>query len=308
MFKRVGLLSAILLALCCHVVGDELAVSLYVVAEPVSVQRVGTTTAIPLPVNALASVGSGDMLQTGENGRLLLQFADSGSVLLLPNTELIILQFSEVENGIQTMLALDGVALFDSFDAQLELGTSDFQMTGATGNFGVWALQDDRQGVIVDAGTVKLDVLPSELNTGEAWIPFLGEEVIVATEARNPAQIIGESIGCEAMVDTIENEGLLIRAGNGQGYESLDLLQENSTALLIGIMDDQTRVRVQFDSGFGWAEALGIPNNCPDLIVYSGVQLEENIRIFNVVDIELPFFEPYYGTSVSNRLFFPQLE
>lgn len=306
MIKHIAFISFLAFLLSSQIQADELAVTLQVIASDVTVQRTETIAHIPLPVDAVASVGSGDVIRTGENGRALLSFEDGGSVLLLPDSALTLTQFDEVDDNIEIAMALAGVALFDSIDADFTLEADGFQITEATGNFGVWAVQDDRQAVMVSAGTVILEPDALMLNSGDAWIPFIGDEVIAVEEPYNPARIIGETVGCEALVNTVESTGLLIRAGNGQGYERLDLLPEDSTALLVGITEDSTRYRVQFASGFGWVEALGVENTCGDLPIYAGEQLEMNIRIFGAIDIELSYFEPYYGTWQTNTLFFPQ--
>lgn len=291
--------------------GQELplAATVQVIAADVTIQRAGASNSISLPIGALAPIGPDDVVRTSENGRALIDYAGAGQAFLLPNSMHVLSALTQDrDERVIIHSRTEGIVLFDDIteQASLSIATNTFTLQEAVGRFGIWGYTPDQSAVVMLEGAARIVIGDEVIHLGAegAWKTTLGLSVYPLPEPANPARLVGRELGCIGLIDTAENEGLLIRQGNGIGYRAIGLLPEGSEVLLIGVDERDRRLRVQFDSGFGWVDVLGVDHTCTDLLPYTGDQIEQNARITNVTEAELPLLEPYFGTPLENNLFY----
>ncbi len=90
----------------------DLSAAMTVVAEGVTLQRAGTDAIFALRVGAVMPIGTGDIIGTGDNGRVIIAFSDANRLYLLPQTRYELHDFSALDNGQQHIDGtLSGVAI-----------------------------------------------------------------------------------------------------------------------------------------------------------------------------------------------------
>lgn len=283
----------------------NLAAAMRVFGPSVIVDHVTATNTIALPPLSVTPFGIGDTVQTQNNGRVVFEFADFGSAILLPQGVFTLHDFRLV-GGVPTLDAtLEGIMLFEGFDdnANLRLEATDFTLTNAASDFGVWSLANDRATVMVRSGDLQLES-GIQLASMEAWLPALQDDPLPMEAPYNPARLVGRELGCEGKIETIGNRRLLIREGTGQGYFAVGAIPNFTTITLTHLNSTSEWVRIQFQSGFGWMQRLAITTDCDLAATFPLEWEEDNANIRNITEFEIPLVEPYFGTVEDNTLFY----
>lgn len=289
----------------------ELSAAVRILGDEVFFQRVNTDTEFLLSEGANAPFGIGDVIRTGQNGRVLITVNEDTQILVLPNSTYEIIDFSRDEAGHVSLGAQqEGIVLHD-FNASTEdftyqLETSTFSISQAEGRFLVWAVPTGLQAVTVSTGTLTLEFDDNEyFITDNRGFAIEGFDIVVPLSAPlHASQAVARSVNCQGIVDTGGSEGLRLRAGAAIDYQIVDVLADGQAVSIVGATENGLWYRLPFQTGFGWIYSDFIVGTCVNLSEFVNLVDERPEQIDDATEIEIELLEPFYGTPQSNLVFF----
>jgi len=281
------------------------AITLQVMFSGVEFQRAGTQVWLQLPVGAVSPMGPGDRIRTGENGRVRLSAATRADVLVMPSSDYRLIAY----DGTTWQAEMTGFVVhrvlpsLEVFDLQAE----DMAISTSSGVFATWTTDPDTPTIAVASGTamVAADNTSIDIAAGEGFRPGY-QQLAVMFEAQpyNEARLIALVSGCLGVVDTVQDDDLLVRNGTHFDALSMGALPDGSPVDLLGVSDSGLRFRVQYLSDFGWVESLAVETNCDDLPVYPTPYREFFRTVTNATPSELELLTPFYGPPLDDPWFY----
>lgn len=286
---------------------DYLAAVIQVIGEEIYFQRAHTQTELPLPVGVRAPFGIDDRIRTGTNGRILISLTADHTILLLPNSEFTIMDFERRDtDSVQLRARLRGIAVHNfAGSLQYQLDTESFSITGAAGNFAVWG--GGLQAVTSAIGQVRMEMEGDHQEvvsggTGYA-LPFSQQPVELAPPL-HAAQVVEKSTDCVGTVVTSDSQELRLRAGASLDYIIVAALQSGQQVRIAGVTENGLWYRIPFQTGFGWTYSRFVTADCQNLPRFPNLfgELPESIQ--GTTQAELRMLEPFYGTPLTNSVFY----
>lgn len=314
MQRLLSLVLLTLLSIGAAAAQDDVAISARVVYPGVTMQLVGTQDALPLREGSVFPLRAGDTLRTDRQGRVWLSLPEALELLLLPNSELTVVQSDIADNRLVVRLALRGQSIQLWRQGIVRRGTFQIETGDAlttvewTDNydivyslFGLWSEIEGSTVATVAFGelSVESDGKTDTLYSSEGW----RNGIVTPMEGDlNAARLIGFTEGCEGRVRTAL-DALNIRAGTSLGYAIIGYVNDGQPITLLGRTEDGNWYRVQRYSGFGWMLASAIDTDCVPP-TYPNQYGEDNVEFFAIESIELDLLAPFFGTPETNLWFF----
>jgi hypothetical protein len=307
MGKKLWLLLVIMITGICFngvLAQSERAAVLTVIAPGVEFQRTNTDQWFSLPAGAIAPMGNGDRIRTDDVGRAMIDFGQDSQALILPESDYRIQMYAEADE-FSWSAELTGFAVhqIDPTLGQFELVAADVTITSAVGRLATWTTDLQQPTLIVAQGqaTVEPDVT---VQAGEGFRPGYDQAVEITADLLSEARLISQVAGCPGLVDTIDDENLLVRSGSAIDAPDMGAIPNGEAVALLGVSENDLRYRVQYLSDFGWVEALAIETDCTDLPVFP-VPYQEFFRIIiDVTDDEADLLAPFYGPPFEDPWFY----
>jgi len=253
---------------------SDLAAVMTVQSEGVEVQRVGTTSWIPVSVEAI--VGVGDTIRTDETGRALITyFSDGVETTLEPSTEYRIEVFSGDEETFQLSVSVLAGQTRQRLERVLDAGSSYDVITPgvslvARGTaFNVRVEPTGRSGMIVTEGLVS-----AEKETESAEVP--AEFGVRAPEDGDLSDVVRASSfaeldaaldGCSVSLSTPDDVRINVRLGASTDYPVVGSVTDSEVTNVKGVAENGGWYRIDFRGGSGWllASGLEITGTCAGL-------------------------------------------
>lgn len=292
---------------------DERSAVVNVIASEVFVQRADAINELPLRTGAVAPLGAGDRLRTGENGRALITFDDANPLYLLPETTYTLEHFRMGDEGIHVSGFLEGIAI-QAFDESLadawtyRLHTDVLTVAQPSALFAVWAVADRLEAVISAEGTLLAEAANMDdqiaIDPANGIFPTASNDVIALNAPYHASQLLALAIGCRGTVFTGGSEGLRTRRGAALDYPIVDVLQDGQGAWIVGITENELWYRIPYQTGFGWLFRDFVQADCSGLPRFPNLVGEANEIISGVTALELDFLEPFYGLPAGNTIFY----
>lgn len=305
------------------------AAPLTVLYDGVEMRRANTEQWLTLPRHAVAPVGIGDTLRTNGQGRVWIDVLGAYEILLLPNSLLTITALS------YDVTAPDDITLAATLDGhmiQRTLHKGDYALEFAQGVMtqpaelmAIWSNFEQSPVVSVVEGVAEVVYPATALDASDdatqdaddetLWSVDEGNSFYLETDGKpvivtpkpplNAAHVLGQMWGCTGQVIVHRTvERLNVRVGPGLGYSIIGYINDNSTAQIMGVTENNGWYRVQRLSGFGWVEGLAVEADCPELPVYPRVFLEQNAEIFEPQPEEITLLSPFYNDPTANLWFY----
>lgn len=292
---------------------ENIAAGLRVMYPGVEIRRANTERWMPLAPDAEMPFGAADMLRTDETGRVLLNFAEQGDLLILPSSTVELVAFTlHSGNSLQLSIRLDGHAIqrivsnttFEIF----RLESQNMVVIQPARLFGVWAMDDSPPVVVVAEGEARIDIAGKEFQLpaghGLRVLPSVSLAATPLDPPFNAAQLIGKLDGCPGETQTSDKRGVNVRVGPGFDYAIVGSIPKNRAVRVMAVSEFGDWYRIQAYSGFGWMQASLVTNNCENLPVLSGIIVERNLSVWNVSPEELTRLELFYGPPGEDLWFY----
>jgi hypothetical protein len=282
-----------------------------IVNPGVRVTLAGTLAPLPLREDAAFPVTAGDVLETDDGGRALIEFADAVELLLLPFSRLEVLSNQPGDADVLVLhMRLDGQSAqrvrpvpANPVELRITLGARG-TVTSTDAWYAVWSDIDQASIVTVAEGAVIYQSAGSGigLEPGNALYDSAAMTDVYPIEPPyNAARLIADLFGCDG-VSAAEGEGLNVRAGADIGFRAIARLVDGTPLRILGVSADASRYRIQYLSGFGWVLAFGTDTDCQPP-VFPDDFTERNLEIKFVEPIEYELLPPFFGTPRENFWF-----
>ncbi len=275
--------------------------------------RENTVQAFPLTQQAVMPFGEGDTLTTGDEGRALIALP-MGEWMLLPNSSLTLTRLERIEEVWYIDATIDGVLVQvarSETNAEVNIQAGNLVIRGRGLQMAVWHYPQTLASVALAEGALLvLNTLTEEtfaMSTGDAlWSDVRSTQLIQALGfPLNASRFEAHLFGCEGVVDTIGDIGVLVRRGIGQRHERLGLIPDGAKVSVLAINDAGYWLRIQYLSGFSWIIEEAVNHDCNNLTRLPDNSLLERImRIVNPSDREIEFLKPYYQTPLEDTFFY----
>lgn len=284
-----------------------------VIGQEIFFQRQNTTVEHPLRASAVALLGVGDRIRTGENGRVLISLQDQYAVLLLPNSEYTLLDFEYDDLGVMRVDArLSGIAIHNfedsaqTLDYRLEAET--FDVGASVGDFAVWSVPNLGLQAVTNA-LGEVDIYPEDdihvtIGSGMGFAVSYSTEPVPLTLPLHASQLVAQSVKCDGIVNINTTEGLRLRAGAALDFLVVDALEDKQHVSITGTTENGLWYRIPFQTGFGWIYSSLIIADCEDLRRFPNLFGEAPERVRTVTPTELEMLTPFYGTPETNNVFY----
>lgn len=289
----------------------QLAATLIVVYEGVELRRANTDVWLPLEQHAQMPFGAGDQLRTDLTGRGRLRFDEQGEVLLLPNSSLQLVTYAGDPVELRLRLT-QGYSVHTSESAphiqHYAVETSHLVITQPAELFAVQKLRDS-SSVVVALGT-------AEVQAGAQVQQVSAREGLRSDQQRQQsatleglphfAQLEAQLDSCTGLVAAQSRDSLNVRAGPGEGYFAIGLVDNGETVQIVAQTPLGERYRVRYLSAFGWVIASGVITTCRDLPILPYDAGERFVGIVEPDSWEAALLQPFFGTLEDDPLFYGQ--
>ncbi|MGJ3239227.1 MAG: SH3 domain-containing protein [Anaerolineae bacterium] len=289
---------------------DELAATVTIIADDVHFIRANTDAAFPLSVGAVAPFGIGDQIVTGSNGRALIGLDTSAQILLLPDSSYTIRNYAPIDPATAIFSGLlEGIAIHqftESLSIDYQLQTNRFTLDATDGDFEVWSIEGGLNAVTTARGTVTVQFEnTTQTVTANQGFALPYSPVPIALNAPlHASQVVGLAVDCNGIVRTNGSAGLRLRAGAALDYLVVDVLQDGQRVRIVGITENGLWYRIPFQTGFGWIFSSLIDADCDNLEQFPNLIGEAPEQIRSVTEFEQDLLEPFYGTYLTNFVFY----
>jgi hypothetical protein len=295
---------------------DDLAATLTPIYEPIDFIRAETTEPFRIRPGQVIVTGAGDTVITGRDGRALLDFNGLFQILLFPESQFTLREFGFEDGAARFEAGLVGRAVqvnpAGTRFSRYQLTAGEIDITGATGEIGIWADAGETAYLLVASGTASVtgQTQPIEAGAGlRAATEGLSVVELPPTDYINPARLEAQRGSCSAQVVTADDLNLTVRFGPGSGFSAIGFIRPNQAITLVAVNENRNRYRVQRFAGFGWVEVSGLElsPDCDRLPVLPNTFTESNDQFLQVEDRELPFLTPFFGPADENLWFYRTL-
>ncbi|MGB7341378.1 MAG: SH3 domain-containing protein, partial [Phototrophicaceae bacterium] len=293
---------------------DNFAASAQIIGESIIFIRDNAQNELTLPAGAVTALGIDDRIRTGANGRVLITFSTDNVILLLPNSEFHLTDFSQDEGQLAISAILNGIAVHQFLSATdpftYQLDSAQDTLTVTTNNqqpqhFATWSIENGLQAVTVARGAIDLFVSeqnnPIQLTDNTGFAVSYSDAPISIEMPLHPAGIIRESTLCRGTISTSDARGLRVRGGAALDYVIVDVRFNGDPVSITGTTENGLWYRVPFQTGFGWMFSNLIATDCliSDIPIYPNLVREDPESITNISEQELVIVQPFYGTPSS---------
>ncbi len=261
----------------------DLAATLEVLEGDVSVQRVNTSTFIPITIEAI--VGVGDVIQTGNSGRARITFfADGTDTELLPNTTYRIEAFSgnatTFQLSVEVILGQTSQRLGRVLDANSSYNVNTQGMTMAARGtvFSVRVEESGRAGMLVQEGVVEADKdddlaqVPPQFGVRAEAEGALSDVVRATTFDELDAALDG----CSVTVTTSDDVSINVRVSPNTTAEQLGIVEAFEISTLFGKSETGNWYRITFEDSYGWilSSTTTFDDTCAGLRIFPSDYIE----------------------------------
>lgn len=294
------------------------AAQVIIIYDDVTIQRAGTTIALPSPRGAITPLGAGDTLRTGAKGRAWVQYGDRGSFLILPRSSYTLHSYTDSGAGWQLNGTFQGTGVqrYSTLPTDYTMMLNDITITEAATHFSVWAFDfepdfvtvaDGRAKVVYQDGTITQDEITIAAGEGLRARPD-GYDVQAFDAPLNAARLVASlEMTCDGVVRTDTGEDLLVREGAGQGFLARGLAPNGARVSVLGRTQSGNWTRTQYLSYYGWflTLAIQVEPGCGGLPTFPDLSQERpQSRAFNVTADEIPLLRPFYGETGDDPWFY----
>ncbi len=272
----------------------QLAATLEVLSAGVEVQRVGTTSFIPVRVEAI--VGVGDTIRTDATGRARITFfADGVDTELLPQTEYRISRFEgdnetftlSVEVLVGQTTQRIGRAL--SIGSSYEIETPTMALTARGTEFMVRVEATGRAGMLVSEGMVQAGAgsssaeVPSEY--GIRANPDAGNALSDVVRASTFEQLDAALDGCSALLTSPDDVSLNVRLSPNLDAPRIGTSNASEITSLNGTTEAGGWYRIAFRGGWGWvlSTSAKVQPGCAGLRIFPDNHGPEDVTLYEFV-------------------------
>jgi len=281
----------------------------------VELQRANTQSWLPLPVDAQAPFGIGDILRTDKTGRALITFADASQTLLISGTEYQLEGFDQTDkqqvNISLRLLKGRSIQLITNTAkiASYQLHLQHMTLTKPTQLFATQVQLDSASDVIVAKGSLtasKSDaVVDLQAGSGLRAMDTLGEvRPIAAPEGFSFLSITSKTCRGIANATIPGEESVAVRIGPGEDYLNLGNIPNGTSVAIVGKADSGKRYLTPYLSNFGWIIANGINTESCDNIPIVPAETQPINGVTNPQPFEMDFLTPFFGMPSQNVQFY----
>jgi hypothetical protein len=290
---------------------QELAGILNVRYDGVQIRRANTEAWLPLGSGAVMPFGSGDSVRTDTTGRVSIRFA-GGEVLVLPETEFTLTRYAPQETlgQVEWQASLIGVMVqrWNTHPLPYSLQMTDGTLIQAGEVSAVWSLPEQSDTIALHIGEGTAVIGQENLRipaASTAWLDPAAPRIVALDYPLNAARLEAELLGCEAVIDTVGEIGVLVRRGIGRFNERLGLIPHGAIVNAMAINASGYWVRIQYRAGFSWIVEDAVTMNCPDLPRVSDQTPPERISsVINPSEAEIALLEPFFQTPLQDTFFY----
>ncbi len=281
----------------------------------VQLQRANTQNWLPLPVDAQAPFGIGDILRTDKTGRALITFADASQTLLLPGTEYQLEGFDQTDKQLVniTLRLLKGRSVQLITDTtkivSYRLDLQHMTIKQPTQLFATQVQPDSESDVIVAQGSLMVSkanaIVDLQAGSGLRAIDTLGEVISIAPpQGFSFLSVTSKTCRGIANATIPGEESVAVRIGPGEDYLNLGNIPNGSQVAIVGKAETGKRYLTPFLSSFGWVIANGINVESCDTIPIVPAEAQPINSVTNPAPFEMNFLTPFFGMPVQNVQFY----
>lgn len=293
---------------------DEAAALLRAQYFGVELQRTTTEQIFIIRPGSEFPVGTGDRIRTGIYGRINLDWTldDRNLIIVLPGTDLSIVEMIAGADGLETTLRLDEGRLVARIDpetfASFTVATPNGEIR-ATGEFAVQHTAERTIAVVV-SGTLAYTARAGSSGAMAAGTSLLLDPNLVR-EVPSPAvptftQVEAEQVGCPGVVASRGGQNLNVRLGPAFGYTELGVIPNGNAVRVVGISPDGQRFRIAYRSSYGWVITEGVQTDCDrsTLPVFPFSHAEVVYPAIDATGEELALLLPFFGPPEDDPWFY----
>ncbi|MBX3082770.1 MAG: SH3 domain-containing protein [Anaerolineae bacterium] len=261
-----------------------------VTSAGVEIQRIGTSTWVPIRVESL--IGVGDSIRTTDKGRATVSFLDDVLTIdLSEQSELGIDAYTGEGNAFTVRSVLrSGFARFKSlrnlgdseqflivmpgFTTTVQQGTGNLRVE-SSGRSALLVVADSKMSVKAKDSTATV----GENNGVRADADGALSDVVPALTF---PQLDSSLDGCPSSIKLDDDVRLNVRLGASRSYPLIGGLQGNSTIQAMGITASGGWYRIRFKDGFGWVQVRTLPLDraCAGLRLFSDNFGPEDAKLY----------------------------
>jgi hypothetical protein len=315
MAKLMSLLGCVLVV--CLGLGTALAqevrsLPIRITTPDVQLRRDGAQNTFSIRQDAIAVIGTGDVLMTDRRGRALVSLDEDTLLLIMPESTVEIRSIVRQEAQLRLEISLTaGHVLLESTPDSASILHVHTPLLEAEidGRAAVWSAFEDGDVLTSDTAAIRY-ILHSD---GESGFVTSGGGVYVTPDGAegvqmrpssaylHAAQLIGLLRGCPARVVRTGQDALNLRVAPSLNASVIGYFDANGIVTLMGTNNAGTWRRIQRFSGFGWVSAAYVENVCQGLVTFPDNRIERNLELVQVQPRELAILTPFYGTTEQNR-------
>lgn len=238
-----------------------------VTSAGVEIQRVGTSSWVPIKVESL--IGVGDSIRTTDKGRATVSFIDDVLTIdLSESSELNIEAYTGAGNTFAVHADLrSGFARFKSLrtlgaDEQFEIIMPGFTTTVQQGSGSLRVESSGRSALLVTADskmTVKGQDASTEVTANNGVRAASGGALSDVVPALTFPQLDSSLDGCPSKLSLEDDVRLNVRLGSSRTFPIIGGLPGDAAVQAMGITASGGWYRIQFKNGFGWIQSRTLP-------------------------------------------------
>lgn len=262
----------------------DLAASLEVLSEGVSVQRVNTTAFIDVTKEAI--VGVGDVIATDETGSARITFfADGTETDLLPGTRYQISTFSGDDQKFTLSVAVlvgqtqQRLGRILNAGSSYTVDTPGMTLAARGTTFSIKVQPTGRSAMLVTEGTVE-----AEADSDNAAVPAgfgvradNDESLSDVVAATSFDELDAALDGCPISLRTSDDVSLNVRRSPSTDSEVVGFVSASNIRRVLGAVTSGQWYRIAFRGGFGWilSSSAALDTTCAGLRVFPTDQTED---------------------------------
>lgn len=278
----------------------------------VSIQRTATLQEFSISQGAQMPFGAGDILRTDDTGRALITLGSIGEWLILPNSTLMLHEFSYNSPTWSLSATLNGVLIHsfkETSSLEYHLQTQDFDITNPALHSAVWSYEEqpDVFTVITGIGEIQLEGVKYILEANQAFWGDIAHPLVVThlEPPLNAPRVEAHLFGCNGEIETVDNVGVLVRRGIGTGQERLGLIPDQAQVSVMASNESGYWLRIQYLSGFSWIVGNTVKTSCNNLKkLPDNTPIERFLQVVNPLQSEVTLLQPFYQTPLQDTFFY----
>jgi hypothetical protein len=236
----------------------DLAATLEVLEEGVTVQRFNTSN--PIAVRVEAIVGVGDTITTDATGRARITFfADGTSSELEPNTVYRIEEFTGSDETfilrVSVLIGQTTQQLKRALDAgsRYEIDTPGMTLAARGTTFAIRVEDTGRSAMLVQEGTVQAGAEENSTAVPQEFgVRSTEDGLSDVVRASTFSQLDSAIDGCSVNISTSDDVSLNVRVGPAVENEQIGYVSASEITLALGVSASGDWYRIAFEDQFGW--------------------------------------------------------